>query len=169
MAGGYRKGMQRLNIINGEIIPIEFQSCVKCNETKHHSAFSKRKNSPKNYSWCRQCVNANSHSWRKERGGKLKERERHLRKAFGITNSEYETMVIQQNNLCAICKEPESYKHQLTDSPCKLAIDHDHATGKVRQLLCRRCNQILGQFNDNVDLFKACIDYLNKHKFMPES
>lgn len=44
-----------------------------------------------------------------------------------------------------------------------MEIDHNHATGKVRSLLCSRCNGALGQFCDDVDLLKEAIKYLEKH------
>ena len=80
-------------------------------------------------------------------------------------------MVEEQNNLCAICSQPETQMRTRTAGEFKgmkivagLAIDHCHTTGKIRALLCRKCNLGLGAFNDNVEIIKLAIDYLNKHK-----
>jgi hypothetical protein len=45
-----------------------------------------------------------------------------------------------------------------------LCVDHDHKTGKVRQLLCRNCNMVLGQVGDNANLLEEMIKYLQKHQ-----
>ena len=60
------------------------------------------------------------------------------------------------NGLCAICSKPRGKRNH--------ALDHDHATGKLRGILCQRCNVGLGYFDDSVDLLRQAIDYLNKYK-----
>src|SRR5712664_2370946 len=56
----------------------------------------------------------------------------------------YKAMFIQQAGLCAICRRPETghYKGRIKS----LAIDHDHASGRIRALLCQRCNKGIGAF-----------------------
>ncbi len=74
---------------------------------------------------------------------------------FNLSKEEYLLRVSQQNNTCAICLLP---------SPkTRLSVDHDHKTGKVRGLLCRRCNQGLGMFKDDALLLMGALDYLKKH------
>lgn len=65
-----------------------------------------------------------------------------------------------QRGLCAICREPETAVHAVTGAPKDLAADHDHATGRVRGLLCQRCNTGIGLFRDRPDLLRSAIDYL---------
>lgn len=72
---------------------------------------------------------------------------------YGISLGEFNKMVEQQANLCALCKQPESVKP-------RLSVDHDHITGKVRGLLCHQCNVGLGHFHDSIRLLEAAQDYL---------
>ena len=60
-----------------------------------------------------------------------------------------------QNGCCAICKgeEPSDFKG-------RLSIDHDHSSGKIRGLLCMKCNSGLGMFNDDEDILLNAIKYL---------
>jgi hypothetical protein len=45
----------------------------------------------------------------------------------------------------------------------KLALDHDHSTGKIRGLLCMACNTALGKFKDDTSILQRAIEYLRKH------
>lgn len=75
-------------------------------------------------------------------------------KKYGINESEYNNLLKKQNSVCAICLKEEFGK--IT----KLSIDHDHETGKVRGLLCRRCNTGIGMFMDNPYLLEKAVKYL---------
>jgi len=92
-------------------------------------------------------------------GTKKQELVRLLR-TFGSTIEEYEALILEQDNYCAICHQPE--KQILNGKIKRLAIDHCHTTGKVRGLLCQRCNTGIGRFDDNVVLLKQAIQYLEK-------
>jgi hypothetical protein len=81
-----------------------------------------------------------------------------LRHRYGLTVEEYNQMFADQNGGCAICGTHQSELKR------KLAVDHDHETGKIRGLLCSHCNAGIGQFKDNVSLMGFAIDYLNKNK-----
>ena len=83
-------------------------------------------------------------------GAKLKEK-------FGITLAEYEAMLLAQNGRCAICDGPPSGRWQ------SLHVDHSHATGKVRALLCHHCNVALGLAEDDPRLLRAMADYLDRY------
>ena len=58
-----------------------------------------------------------------------------------------------QGNLCAICQTKLEEK----------CLDHDHKTGKIRDLLCNNCNAGLGKFQDNPELLIKAADYLKEH------
>lgn len=83
-------------------------------------------------------------------------------KRVGISLPEYQAQFEEQKGVCALCSQPET---EVFRGKIKLlAIDHDHITGKRRGLLCRRCNCILGMFNDDPILFQKAIEYLNLWK-----
>lgn len=86
---------------------------------------------------------------------KRKARDRRLKQEFGITLSDYEFMHFQQRGLCAICKDIGG-KHGLS-------VDHNHATGKVRELLCHHCNIQLARFESLKGWADLATAYLKKH------
>lgn len=74
--------------------------------------------------------------------------------AYGITAEQYTDMLVQQGNMCAICK---------TKTPGGKGtwhIDHCHSTGWVRGILCHHCNLGLGNFKDNPASLAAAIQYI---------
>lgn len=82
----------------------------------------------------------------------------HYKNRYGITEEQYQAMLVAQNFVCAICKEPETAKEHRTDNVRKLAVDHCHTTKRVRGLLCKKCNHGIGLFSDNtMKLFNAII------------
>lgn len=83
-----------------------------------------------------------------------------LLKNFGITLERYKEMLAEQNGVCAICLEPERFA--LKGNLHSLAVDHCHVTGKIRGLLCKCCNQAIGQLRDNVENLKRAIEYLSR-------
>lgn len=78
-------------------------------------------------------------------------------KRYGVTLAEYDALLAAQDGVCAICKKKCS-KHP------NLSIDHDHATGKVRGLLCSACNIGIGSLREDPMIAQAAADYLRKHK-----
>ncbi len=75
---------------------------------------------------------------------------------YGMTLQQYNEMFAAQNGCCAICG-----KHQ-TEFVKGLAVDHDHATGAVRALLCVNCNLGVGYFKESVDLLGQAIAYVER-------
>ena len=89
-------------------------------------------------------------------------RNKHYKKRYGITVEEYESMAQAQNYLCAICGMPETKKRK-DGTVSILAVDHDHTTGAVRELLCVGCNHMLGNIeNRNVSL-DSIAEYIKRH------
>jgi hypothetical protein len=87
-----------------------------------------------------------------------------LRKHYGLTRAAYDRMYAAQDGLCAMCKEPERRRQRGTERPALLSVDHDHQTGKYRDLLCDRCNRLLGICDDNESLLSLGIEYLRRHR-----
>ena len=82
-----------------------------------------------------------------------------LKKQFGMTLEAYDQMLAAQNGVCAICRKPETAKDGYGGVK-RLSVDHNHETGKVRGLLCGRCNTGLGFFKDNPDVLAEATAYL---------
>lgn len=86
------------------------------------------------------------------------QKNRGLKRKYGITLVEFEAMTIAQEGRCAICHEEPGMPPRGT-SPT-LYVDHDHDTGSVRGLLCHDCNRALGGFKDDPVRLRAAADYL---------
>ena len=78
-----------------------------------------------------------------------------LAKKYSLTRQEWIAMLKKQNNKCKICESSFNELH-----PC---VDHNHETGKVRSLLCRRCNLDL-QVVENKEFVKKAQTYLKSMK-----
>lgn len=144
-------------------------------------------------SWCKTCDNAKMKElretdpeWRKNRNkatsryyyenaeeqrrkasirdnspeGKRKRAERSYKRKYGMTLAQVEHLKQLQNNLCAICNT-EFTQGWDERGQC---VDHDHKTGKVRGLLCRRCNLGIGQLGDSHEILIAAAEYLKRHQ-----
>lgn len=93
-----------------------------------------------------------------ERYERIRKRAK-LKHTYGISLEEFEALLKRQGGCCAICKrrDPE-------DRYFGLRVDHCHNSSKVRGLLCGKCNQAIGLFDENVESMRAAIKYLRKHR-----
>lgn len=107
----------------------------------------------------KECLEKRHQFWIDKRGG-LSAFDFNLRRQFnGFTEQQYNDMLEKQGGVCAICKgNPGKSTNQ---KPRKnFCIDHDHITGKVRGLLCHKCNAGLGLLGDTVESIEMTIKYL---------
>lgn len=86
---------------------------------------------------------------------RLKYKESDYRRRYGLSLDEYSRLSAAQRGLCAICgSTPHEHNSR------QLVVDHDHVTGKIRGLLCHKCNSGLGMFKDSPHLLKLALVYL---------
>jgi hypothetical protein len=85
------------------------------------------------------------------------QRNTDLQNLYGITTAEFESQKNKQEGRCAICMDP------LMAGKNGAHVDHDHQTGKTREILCAPCNKGLGQFRDSIPRLSAAVMYLQKH------
>lgn len=85
------------------------------------------------------------------RGNQSLHRHHRLRKDYGINGEDYDAMLAEQDGACAICG---------AESQASLDVDHDHDTGRVRGLLCRQCNVMLGFARDNATILRRAASYV---------
>ena len=126
--------------------------CATCDEEKPLEEFPswlnpERARAPR----CKACHYARNKAGIQRRWGNT--RHYHLMQKYGVSEAEVEAMKAIQGGLCPICKT-RSAEH----------VDHDHATGRVRAILCELCNGFLGAFDDDPRLISAAIDYLEKSR-----
>lgn len=94
--------------------------------------------------------------WRDEGTLQARDRAYNLKSSHGLSLEDYQTMLEKQLGKCATCLLPPDAKSKFV-----LHVDHNHATGKIRGLLCADCNLSLGKVKDEVDTLKRMIIYLN--------
>lgn len=92
--------------------------------------------------------------------------KRHLQllRRFGLSIDDYNAMHVAQAGVCAVCQQMETALDSRTQRPIALAVDHDHETGKVRGLLCSRCNRAIGYMQDNPKIMLAAAGYILRHR-----
>jgi hypothetical protein len=132
---------------------IEAKACRKCGAVKPLSEYHRQASGPKGrHSWCKTCSNAAQKASRDKHGRPERKEKWLLKSRYGLTVERRREMERAQDGRCAIC-----------DREMKRAcIDHDHATGKVRDLLCHGCNIKLPAVEDQ-QFRQRAIAYLWKH------
>lgn len=118
---------------------------------------------------CRLCRNAARRDYReanaerekangRDRYGRTKEQIRsyNRKRAYGVSQEEFDRMAEAQNGVCLICGNPPSGKGKSNI----LHVDHCHDTGRIRGLLCTNCNCGIGFFKDDPELVKKALFYL---------
>lgn len=159
--------------------PPGMKFCPDCKETKPLMDFSlATKSWDGRGTYCRPCrqVRAAKRSkeyrreWYQQNKDRIREqynpktqRARKLKSLYRISEVDYSQMNEKQNGACAICKNPpkpgKDNRGKWQDTAF-LNVDHSHSTGKVRGLLCSRCNKLLGAVEDSVEILRNAVVYL---------
>jgi hypothetical protein len=134
--------------------------CIECTKERCKKWYAR--NSAREVERVRQWALANPHKVAQRvaaaKGSlekKLSDRKSHLKRKYGMTLDDYERMFEEQGGVCAICSKPRPEERTLH-------VDHDHVTGVIRGLLCFRCNNALGDFDEEFELFRKAADYLDR-------
>ncbi len=136
--------------------------CTKCRKQKWNSSFSKQKNNSDGLaSRCKDC--SKEQSARNHQNNPQQNRINNLKSKFKITVEEYELMLKSQNDVCKICKQPETKKDRNSNIQL-LSVDRNHLTVKIRGLLCDNCNVMLGRAKDDIEILKQAIKYLEDNQ-----
>lgn len=145
------------------------KACAACGEVKPRSEFGVTQGAlgPRSRSYCGQCSSAKAMAWRDRNSDRA--RDSYLRRQYGITLDKYRELLTQQNGVCAICGKlpgetrPDQGRSQGRPVRPLLAVDHDHATGKVRGLLCLPCNRGIGFLEDDIETVRSALKYLEEY------
>lgn len=143
------------HLINGGRRRAFAKFCSECAKVQYLQW--KRDNSKRHYE-----QDKTSSEWMEQRREYL--RKGNLKRKFGIDHETYERMFIAQNGLCACCGNPETLIDLRSGLPRALAVDHNHATGEVRSLLCQACNVAFGLMAESPDRVKLLLQYAEKPK-----
>lgn len=141
--------------------------CYTCKLEKDLDDFYKDKRKKDGHMFqCKECHKQQSRQWKKDNRDRCVENQKQwvkqnpdshkasvLKYTYGIDLMEYNRLIEQQHNTCAICGGI---------SEESLYIDHDHETNKIRGLLCRACNFAIGLLKDNPELCEKAAQYLRK-------
>lgn len=135
------------------------KQCGKCGQTQRYKSTSGCVTCGRER--CRKHYQANTER-RKETGAEYRKnnpgswRRAHLKRAYRMTLEEFNKLFQRQGNRCAIC-------YSETHGGRGWHVDHCHASGKIRGILCHPCNSTLGYAKEDVARLKACASYLRKH------
>ena len=108
---------------------------------------------------CKPCANLSGKKWKEANPEKVREINRrankksHRKTKYGLTPEDFSEMLIKCASACTICRIP-------FQTPTDAHVDHDHVTGKIRNLLCRKCNLALGLLGDDLELLIRAALYL---------
>jgi len=151
--------------------------CLECNRRRNNAWYRQSRAAvgkavrdhswvPDGFRWCPSCQQAVAHedfarNTRKASGlgGMCRACKRrassdaYWRRTYGMSKAAVAEMRREQGDRCAICRDP-SPEH----------LDHDHGTGRVRELLCQRCNFGLGLYRDDPALLRAAAEYVERHR-----
>lgn len=126
--------------------------CKTCKQEKPKELFSSLKRRASGIlPHCKACHNEKIKKFYKKHPNYS--RNSNLLKNYGITSDDFDKMLSAQNNTCKVCSGPPMGKG-------RYHVDHCHKTGKIRGLLCHKCNVALGMVQDSKEHLLSLISYL---------
>lgn len=150
-----RRAEQGKSVRETVAVPDGHKQCPDCREVRPFTEFPRNRRTVSGLAvYCKSCHNARSAETRERLYGGG--REYHLRRRYGIGQVHVERILAMQDGRCPGCGKADP-EH----------VDHDHATGEVRGLLCFNCNQALGNVRDDVTVLHNLIDYLRVGRSAP--
>lgn len=151
----------------------ETKLCACCAKRRPVADFLTSKGRETTY--CEKCREARRRSNRahRERIGSAGTRAAHLMQKYKITTAEYDLLRAAQNYRCAVCLTPEpeirvvlrgrpKLDGSRTSEPFRLVVDHCHASGRIRGLLCPNCNTAVGMLQESPELIRAALSYVER-------
>jgi Recombination endonuclease VII len=142
------------------LVDFETKVCNACLTTKPLMEFYRR-GGGKRGAQCKTCRNTRQRAYYALDPARYSayNRKQHY-SALGMTDVQFQAMVVEQNGLCALCKKPPEGKR----NSAVLHFDHNHKTGVARRPLCSHCNRGLGCFGDDPELLRLAADYIEAHQ-----
>jgi len=144
--------------------------CKECDKKWHHARYLRDKEKinlqAKKYRLeNKEKLDIKSKEWKIKNPDKVKKYQRitNLRREFNLEVEDYNKMYKEQNGKCFLCGEPETFYHPKHKKILMLSVDHCHKNGKIRKLLCRKCNNGLGLLKDSPELLRKAADYIESH------
>jgi hypothetical protein len=125
---------------------METKTCKDCKKTLSLDCFQPIRKDNRQWfsSYCKEC-------------NIIRSQDSYLKRNYGVTLEEKNKMIQDQGNKCGLCGNDFVNKKDTH-------LDHCHASGKVRKVLCGSCNVGLGYFKDNPELLKKAAEYIEGEK-----
>lgn len=139
--------------------------CTDCLSEKPRAEFYKNKAAYDGIqAWCKSCNTDKQTRYRRNNRDQVNKKHAHYvrQQRLGMSAEHYNRLMEEQDEVCAICKQPERSVTP-NGNPRALAADHCHATGAIRGLLCNRCNRAIGMFEDCPNTLVDAANYLKHH------
>ena len=137
-------------------------SCVECNKTRSRNRMAKLRETGAHLEAQYRYEQGDAGRATRKRynagAGKVNSKKATLKNKFGMTLEQYDSLLIQQGERCAVCSTPRSELKR------DLSVDHNHHTGKIRGLLCDNCNIALGHLKEDTERMINLIQYVETHK-----
>jgi hypothetical protein len=137
------------------------KKCASCGEVKPVTDFHLvSRGMPDRRVYCKPCTSEKRRASYERNGGSDVPYAQLIQREYGITLADYNAQLRRQAHRCAVCRRPETIVSKTTGKPRRLAVDHDHVTGRLRGLLCHRCNILVWAMEDNHTTLHAVAAYI---------